>query len=53
LNHEIKAIFKANLSAEVPFGGIVFLDQLPKTSTGKMPTSALKGAQGWTVQAEM
>jgi acetyl-CoA synthetase len=45
LNHEIKAFLKANLSAEVPLREIAFLDQLPKTSAGKLLRRVLRARE--------
>jgi acetyl-CoA synthetase len=45
LNHEIKAYLKANLSAEVPLREIAFLEQLPKTSAGKLLRRVLRARE--------
>lgn len=45
LGHEIKAFMKANVSPEIPLGDVVFLDELPKTRSGKLVRRVLRAQQ--------
>ncbi len=45
LNQEIRAFIKGNLSSPVPLEEIVFMDELPKTSSGKLLRRALRARE--------
>ncbi len=45
LGLEIKAFVRANLSAEVPLTEVAFLDELPKTGTGKILRRVLRAME--------
>jgi len=45
LNLEIKAFVQANLSSEIPLDAIVFLDQIPKTRSGKLLRRILRTSE--------
>ena len=45
LNNEIKAFVKGNLSPETPLKEIAFLDELPKTRSGKLLRRALRARE--------
>jgi len=45
LNHEIKAFVKTNLHSEVPLTEIAFLDELPKTRSGKLLRRVLRARE--------
>ncbi len=45
LKHEIRAYVRANLSPEIPFKEVEFLDELPKTSSGKLLRRALRALE--------
>jgi len=45
LNHEIKIFAKTNLPSDFPLTEITFLDELPKTSSGKLVRRALRAME--------
>jgi acetyl-CoA synthetase len=45
LNHEIKTFVKANFPPEIPLAEIVFLDELPKTRSGKLLRRVLRARE--------
>jgi acetyl-CoA synthetase len=45
LNHEIKTFVKANFAPEIPLAEIVFLDELPKTRSGKLLRRVLRARE--------
>ncbi len=45
LNHEIKAFVKANFSPEIPLKDIEFLEEIPKTRSGKMLRRVLRARE--------
>ncbi len=45
LNHEIKAFVKANFSPELPLKEIQFLEEIPKTRSGKMLRRVLRARE--------
>ncbi|MBI4964304.1 MAG: AMP-binding protein [Desulfomonile tiedjei] len=45
LNHEIKTFVKANFSPELPLTEVVFLDELPKTHSGKLLRRVLRARE--------
>lgn len=45
LNHEVKAFVKTNLHSEVPLTEISFVDELPKTRSGKLLRRVLRARE--------
>ena len=45
LNNEIKAFVKGNLTADTPLKEVTFLDELPKTRSGKLLRRALRARE--------
>jgi acetyl-CoA synthetase len=45
LNHEIKSFVKANFSPELPLSEVVFMDELPKTRSGKLLRRVLRARE--------
>ncbi|MBI5247921.1 MAG: AMP-binding protein [Desulfomonile tiedjei] len=45
LNHEIKTFVKANFSPDLPLAEIVFLEELPKTRSGKILRRVLRARE--------
>jgi acetyl-CoA synthetase len=45
LNHEIKTFVKANFSPELPLAEVVFLEELPKTRSGKLLRRVLRARE--------
>ncbi len=45
LNYEIKAFVKTNLHSEIPLGEIEFLDELPRTLSGKLLRRVLRARE--------
>ena len=45
LNHEIKTFVKANFSPELPLAEVVFMDELPKTRSGKLLRRVLRARE--------
>jgi len=45
LNHEIKTFVKANFSPEIPLKEIEFLEEIPKTRSGKMLRRVLRARE--------
>ncbi len=45
LNHEIKTFVKANFSPELPLSEVVFMDELPKTRSGKLLRRVLRARE--------
>ncbi len=45
LNHEIKAFVKANLSPDIVVREIAFVDQIPKTRSGKVLRRVLRAGE--------
>ncbi|MEW6352576.1 MAG: AMP-binding protein [Thermodesulfobacteriota bacterium] len=45
LNHEIRAFVKANLHSDVPLSEVEFVDELPKTRSGKLLRRVLRARE--------